>query len=110
MKGLKEERLAQLEALYPTWEKKTVWNFFLATAERVPDQDFIVTEDQGSYTYGQTRQEALRVARGLAALGVRPGDHVALQIGNSPVEVFLALALSALRAVKVAVNMALGPK
>lgn len=110
MKGLKEERLAELEALYPTWEKKTVWNFFLAAAARVPDQDFLVTEDQGSYTYEQTRQEALKVARGLVALGVRPGDHVALQIGNSPIEVFLALALSAVRAVKVGVNMGLGPK
>lgn len=110
MKGLKEERLAQLEELYPTWEKKTVWNFFLATAKRVPDQDFIVTQDEGTYTYEQTRQETLRVARALVALGVRPGDHVAVQIGNSPIEVFIALALSAVRAVKVAVNAALGPK
>lgn len=110
MKGLKEDRLAQLQALYPVWEKKTIWNFFLATADRVPDQDFIVTEDQGSYTYQQTREEALRVARGLAAMGVRPGDHVAVQIANSPEQVFVSLALAALRAVKVAVNMALGAK
>ena len=41
MKGLIEDRLAELGRLYPIWEKKTIWKFFQATADRFPDQEFV---------------------------------------------------------------------
>lgn len=106
MKGFLEDRLADLNQLYPVWEKKTIWKFFEATEERFPMQEFIVSEGR-SYTYRQTREEVLRVAKGLLAAGVQPGDHVAMQIPNCPEQVFTALAILAVRAVKIPVNISL---
>ena len=34
MKGLFDDRLAELSRLYPVWEKKTIWEFFKTTADR----------------------------------------------------------------------------
>ncbi len=110
MKGLIEDRLAELGRLYPIWEKKTIWKFFQATADRFPDQEFVGANGRESYTYGQTRDMALRVARGLLAAGVKPGDHVAMQIENCPEQVFVALALNAVLAVKIPVNTSLAAR
>jgi fatty-acyl-CoA synthase len=110
MKGFIEDRLAELNRLYPVWEKKTIWKFFEAATERFPDQEFVVAEGRESYTYRQTKDEVLRVARGLLAAGIRPGNHVAMQVKNSPEQVFVALALSAVRAVKIPVNTSLAAR
>lgn len=110
MKGFINERQAELDRLYPVWEKKTIWKFFEATTERFPDKEFVVAAGHGSYTYRQTKEEVLRIARGLVAAGVRPGDHVAMQIENCPEQAFVALAITAVRAVKVPVNTSLGAK
>lgn len=110
MKGLREDCLAELSHLYPVWEKKTIWTFFGDTAKLFPEREFIVAEGRGSYTYRQTYDEVLRIARALTAAGVRPGDHVAMQIENCPEQVFTALAVTAVRAVKVAVNTSLATK
>ena len=109
MKGPLEARLAELDRLYPVWTPKTIWGFFEDSAARWPDRDLIVLETGETYTYAQTRAASLRYAGRLCALGVRPGDHVALQLGNGAEQVFLALALARLRAVKIPVNSALGP-
>lgn len=110
MKGSIEHRLSDLDQLYPVWEKKTIWKCFEATAQRFPDQEFIVAEDGTIFTYQSAREYALRIARSLTVIGVRPGDHVAMQIINCPAQALVALAISAIRAVKVAVNISLGPK
>lgn len=110
MKGLIQDRLADLDRLYPVWEKKTIWKFFEATAERFPNHDFIVSESGTCYTYQQAEEKILHIARSLLAIGVKPGDHVAMQIVNSPEQALVALAVSAIRAVKVAVNTSLGPR
>lgn len=104
MKGFIDDRLAEISRLYPVWEKKTIWKFFEATAERFPEWEFVGAQGRESYSYRQTKEIALRIARGLLAMGVRPGDHVAMQIENCPEQVFVALAVSAVRAVKVPVN------
>lgn len=110
MKGLLEDRLRELGRLYPIWEKKTIWKFFEATAERFPDQEFVVAEGGERFTYRQAREAALQVAKGLLATGVRPGDHVAMQIENCPEQAFVALAVSAVRGVKVPVNTGLSAR
>ncbi len=110
MKGFINERQAELGKLYPVWEKKTIWKFFEATAERFPDKEFVVAAGHGSYTYRQTKEEVLRIARGLVAAGICPGDHVAMQIENCPEQAFVALAITAVRAVKIPVNTSLGVK
>lgn len=110
MKGLIENRLTELGRLYPIWEKKTIWNFFKATARRFPDREFVGADGRESYTYGQTVDQVVRVAKGLVAVGVKPGDHVAVQMENSPEQVFVALAINAVGAVKVPVNTSLAAR
>jgi fatty-acyl-CoA synthase len=56
------------------------------------------------YTYAQLREEVRAFAKGLAALGVRKGDHVAILMGNRPEWIVADLAVCALGAVMVAVN------
>ena len=83
MKGYRDDRIRELEALYPFWQEKTIWGFFEETAERFPDQDFIVSLVE-RFTYKETKEKVLQVAKGLAAIGVKPGEHVAMQIENCP--------------------------
>ena len=99
MKGYRDDRIRELEALYPFWQEKTIWVFFEETAERFPDQDFIVSPGE-RFTYKETKEKVLQVAKGLAAIGVKPGEHVAMQIENCPEQVFVALAVNAIGAVK----------
>ena len=37
MKGFIDDRLAEISRLYPVWEKKTIWKYVEATAERFPE-------------------------------------------------------------------------
>ncbi len=57
-------------------------------------------------TYRQLRDEANRVARGLLALGIEKGEHVAVWAPNIPEWIFLQLALAKIGAVLVTVNTA----
>ena len=107
MKGTLKDRLEELDRLYPRWEKKTIWEYFLDTAGRFPDREFLAARGRQSYTYRQAREEGIKIARGLLAAGVRPGDHVAVQMENSPEQIFTALAAPAVRAVKIPVNTGL---
>src|SRR5215470_15663351 len=56
------------------------------------------------YTYAQLRDEVRAFAKGLHALGVRKGDHVAILMANRPEWVVADLAICELGAVMVAVN------
>ncbi|GAA5063722.1 class I adenylate-forming enzyme family protein [Nocardia callitridis] len=63
-------------------------------AHEHPDRDLIVFPDQ-RFSYAQVLERAVGVARGLLALGVRPGENVALLAPNGIefVEGFFATAL-----------------
>ncbi|HEY7610989.1 MAG TPA: AMP-binding protein [Alphaproteobacteria bacterium] len=54
--------------------------------------------------YGEISARAARIAGALAALGIRPGDRVALWLPNAPAWIELLFALARLGAVAVAVN------
>ena len=52
-------------------------------AERWPDQEAVVVRDQGArLTFAGLRHEADRLATGLIALGLKPGDRVGLWSPN----------------------------
>ncbi len=57
-------------------------------------------------TYWELRDEVNRVARGLLALGIETGEHVAVWAPNVPEWIFLQLALAKIGAVLVTVNTA----
>jgi acyl-CoA synthetase (AMP-forming)/AMP-acid ligase II len=67
-------------------------NFLEIHGDNQPDRMATIGPEQ-SLTYGQLRERARTLAKGLHSLGVRPGDQVALMTYNLPAysEVFTAL-------------------
>ena len=110
MKGFIEDRLMELSRLYPGWEKKTIWEYFEVSSARYPDREFVGAESRESFTYEETRLWAVCVAKGFLAMGVKSGDHVAVQIENCPEQIFVMLALNAIGAVRVPVNTGLSAR
>ena len=72
-------------------------------AERFPAREALVGGGE-RYTYATLRAAVRGFAKGLHALGVRKGDHVAILMGNRPAWVIADLAVCAVGAVMVAVN------
>ena len=105
MIGTEEERLRQLDEWYPVWEENTLWTHLVRCADRFPENEYVVFEDC-SFTYRQLKEQVEQVARGLFAIGVRPGDKAAVFMRNCPEFVFLTFALSKLGAIRVPINTA----
>jgi fatty-acyl-CoA synthase len=57
-------------------------------------------------TYSQYRDEANRLAKGLLALGIEKGEHIAVWAPNVPEWALLQMALAKIGAVMVTVNTA----
>lgn len=76
-----------------------------ARAAELGDKPFLLWGDE-SYSFAQAEQLSNRLANGLAALGVRRGDHVALLLDNGPEIVWSYFALAKLGAVAVPLNTA----
>jgi acyl-CoA synthetase (AMP-forming)/AMP-acid ligase II len=75
-------------------EVLSVGDLLVRSAHRYPGRDALVFPD-ARYTYAELDERARRVARGLLALGVEPGDHVGLLASNTIeyVEGFFGIAL-----------------
>jgi fatty-acyl-CoA synthase len=88
-----DEARAALERRHPAWVARTLH----ATLERVAgqhaDRPFVVAVD-GELTYAELEAWARRIARGLVAAGVAPGDRVALMLPNSAAFVAAIFAIS----------------
>ena len=69
-----------------------------------PDHEALVCAGQ-RWSYAQLDAEATRIAAGLHARGVKPGDRVALFIGNRPEFVFVLFALQRLGAIAVPIGV-----
>jgi 2,3-dihydroxybenzoate-AMP ligase len=74
------------------WRGDTLWDLLESAAAAWPDRVALVHGEE-RITYAALRERALRLAGGLSAVGLRPLDRVAFQLGNSPafVETFFAL-------------------
>lgn len=77
-----------------------VWSLLASAARRFPTRPAL-NDGSASVTYAQLAERASTVARGLAAAGVRRGDHVGVAVGNRNETVFLHYALAYLGAVTV---------
>jgi len=82
---------------------RTVPGLLDEQAARFPEREALVG-GEARYTYAQLREEVRAFAKGLSALGVRKGDHVAILMANRPEWIVADLAVCALGAVMVAVN------
>lgn len=82
---------------------RTIPDLIDELARRVPEREALVGSGQ-RYTYRELRAEVRRIARGLAALGVRRGDKVAILMGNRPEWLIADFAIALLGGVMVGVN------
>jgi fatty-acyl-CoA synthase len=97
------ERQQALEARHPNWEMRTLHEALEDAAERWPERDFVVT-DHSAFSYRDMHEWSGRLAAGLAAAGVGPGDHVAVLMANYPEFVAVKFAISRIGATAVPVN------
>ncbi len=98
-----QDRQSALEARHPTWIPRRLDEQLDVTAAEFPDRPYVVTDDR-TLSYAQVREESVRLARGLQAAGVQPGDHVALLLANYPEFVAMKYAIARAGAVCVPLN------
>jgi crotonobetaine/carnitine-CoA ligase len=75
-------------------------------AAATPDRVFAVFADGAAWSYAETRTQALRVAAGLAAVGVSQGDSVLIWLPNGRRNLAAWFGVNHLGAVSVAINTA----
>jgi fatty-acyl-CoA synthase/long-chain acyl-CoA synthetase len=75
-------------------EVSSIGDLLIRASAQRPDRDAIIFPDR-RLTYFQVTAGAIKVARGLAALAIQPGQHVGLFMTNSPeyVESFFGITL-----------------
>ncbi len=87
----------------------TIGDLLDRQAELFPDKEALIYNYpeigiEMRLTYRQYREEADRLAKGLLALGVEKGEHVAVWATNTPEWVLLEMALAKIGAVLVTIN------
>jgi len=83
----------------------TIGDLLDQTAARYPEHDALVYPDRGlRYSYRQFRDLCDRIARGLMALGIKRGEHMAVWATNVPEWVLTQFAAPKAGAVLVTVN------
>ncbi|MCH4184367.1 MAG: AMP-binding protein [Eggerthellaceae bacterium] len=70
---------------YPLHSEKTIGRYFREQVQIDPDHDFVVYPDRNlRWTYGEFDERTDDLARGLLAIGMRPGDHLGVWARNIP--------------------------
>lgn len=83
----------------------TVGHLLEDTARRFPTNDALVYPDRGlRLTYSEFNALCDRVAKGLLALGIKKGDHLAIWATNVPEWLILQFATAKIGAVLVTIN------
>ena len=90
----------------PAIRSQTIADVLRRTAQRVPTKVAIICGDT-EWTYGELHTRVDRLAAGLVAAGVRPGDKVAMLARNSHGFVAVRFALARMGAVLVPINFML---
>ncbi len=85
------------------YRKRTLGSLLDDAALRYGDREALVFNDQ-RWTYREWKAETDRVAKGLMALGVEPGERVALWMTNRPEWLFLMFAIAKVGAAIVPLN------
>ncbi len=103
---LTTQRRNALERRHTPWQSRTTAQLFDDTAATYPDRVF-VRDDAGDITYAQMQKWSIRLAAGMYALGIRSGNHVAVDMANLPDFVALKLAAARIGAISVSINFLL---
>ncbi|WP_293853554.1 AMP-binding protein [uncultured Alsobacter sp.] len=101
--GSVSDRQARLRDLYPAWTSHTLDRVLDDIAAAHPDRPLVVTDDL-DWSYAEVKRRSERIAAGLVAAGVKPGDHVALLMANHPDFVAIKFGIARAGAVAVPIN------
>ncbi|WP_067904391.1 class I adenylate-forming enzyme family protein [Nocardia vaccinii] len=96
-------RRKRLAERFPEWEPLSLGDWLHKCSDQFGERPLVITDDR-TLTYGETSDLAGRLADGLAALGVRPGDHVGVLMANYPEFVPVKFAVARAGAVAVPLN------
>lgn len=99
-------RRADLERRWGPWESRTTAQLLDVVAAQTPDAPYVHTEAH-TFTYADIAALSGRIAAGLLSIGVKPGDHVAVDMANFPEAVALKFAVARIGAVSVSINFLL---
>jgi fatty-acyl-CoA synthase len=98
------------DASSPWVDGLTIGQVLNETARRFPDRDALAFPKLGlRLTWREFAQQVDDVSRGLLALGVKPGEHVAIWATNVPEWVLLQFATARIGAALVTINPAYRP-
>jgi len=99
-------RRAALEDRHRPWRAQTLAAMLDSVAGEYPGRPFVITE-HGSWSYARLAGWSLRLARGLAARGVRPGERVALFLPNGAEMIAARFAVARAGAIAVPISVRL---
>lgn len=93
------------DADYPLHSEKTIGQYFREQVEIDPDHEFIVYPDRDlRWTYAEFDARTDHLARGLLAIGMRPGDHLGIWARNIPDWLTFMYATAKIGVVSVTMN------
>jgi fatty-acyl-CoA synthase len=98
-----DRRRAALGARHPSWEPRTLHGALADAAAEFGARPLVLTDDR-ELSYAEAHHWAVRLADGLAALGVRPGDRVGVLMANYLEFVPVKFAVAAAGAVAIPFN------
>lgn len=97
------ERRDALERQFPEWTQRSLGDWLDHRAELFGDRPLVIT-DEKTTTYGEIASWSRRLADGLVALGVKPGDHVGIVMANYTEFVPVKFAVAQAGAVAIPLN------
>ncbi len=92
-----------LRAQFPVWQPMALADWLERCAAWFPERPFVIT-DEVTLSYRDVADASARLAAGLAALGVGPGDRVGMVMANSAEFVTVKFAIARLGAIAVPFN------
>lgn len=88
------------------WSDEPMWNYVATWADERPG-DVFITDESRSLNIGDLREQAERVAGGLSACGLQPGDRVLVQLPNCVETAIVFAALARMGAILVPAQVVL---
>jgi fatty-acyl-CoA synthase len=98
-----DARRDELRRRFPVWRPRTLSDWLDDCAERYNERPMVLT-DNLELSYADVATQSRRLADGLAALGVQPGDRVAMIMANYPEFVTVKFAIARAGAIAVPLN------
>ncbi|HEX7321950.1 MAG TPA: class I adenylate-forming enzyme family protein [Mycobacterium sp.] len=96
-------RREELRRRFPSWQPCTLPDWLDDCARRYADRPLVLT-DGSELSYADVASESCRLADGLAAIGVQPGDRVGLIMANYPEFAAVKFAIARSGAIAVPLN------